>query len=53
MNHLQFFKEGEIMVSKYGQLMPPGEFPDTIAPDTGFIDEIVVNCHVSVVKILL
>ena len=41
------------MVSKYGHLMPPGAFPDTIAPDTGFIDEIVVNCHVSVVKILL
>ena len=41
------------MVPKYGHLMSPGAFPDTIAPDTGFIDEVVVNCDVSVVKIHL
>ena len=27
-SHLQFFEVGEIMVSKYGYLMLPGEFPD-------------------------
>ena len=53
LSHLQFFKVGKIMVSKYGHLMPLGAFTDKITPDTDFTDEAVVECDVPVVKILL
>ena len=44
---------GEIMLSKYGYLLPPGTFPDKATPDIDFIDESVVQCYVPFVKILL
>ena len=54
MSHLQFFKVGEIMVSKYGHLMLlSGAFPDKFSPDIDFTDEAVGQCAVPVVKILL
>ena len=53
MRHLQFFKVGEIMVSKYGRLMLRGTFSDKVTPDIGFTDEAVVQCDVPVVKVLL
>ena len=43
----------EIMVSKYGHLMPPGTFPDKATPDICFTVEAVVQCDVPVVKVLL
>ena len=53
LSHLQFFKVGKIMVSKYGHLMLPGTFTDKITPHIDFTDEAVVQCDVPVVKILL
>ena len=54
LSHLQFFKVGEIMVSKYGRLMLPSvAFPDKVTPDIDFTNETVVQCDVPVVKILL
>ena len=53
LNLFTFFKAGEIMVSKYEHLMPPGVFPDKIIPVIHFTDETVVLCDVLVVKILL
>ena len=42
------------MVSKYGYLMLPGAFPDIESyPDIDFTDEVIVQCYVPVVKILL
>ena len=42
------------MLSKYGHLMlPSGVFPDKVTTDIDFIGEIVVQCDVPVVKILL
>ena len=41
------------MVSKYGYLRLPGVFPDKIIPDINFTDEVVVQCVVQVIKILL
>ena len=41
---------GEIIVSKYGQLMLPGVFPDKITSDIDFTDEAVVDHGVPVVK---
>ena len=53
-SHLQFFKVGEVMVSKYGHLMiPSGASPDKVSPGIDFTDEAVVQCDVPVVKILL
>ena len=52
LNHLQFFKVSEIMVSKYGHLIIPRAFPDKATSDIDFTDEVVVQCHVPVVKIL-
>ena len=51
--HLQFFKVGQIMVSKYGHLMLPGVFPDKVTTDIDFTDEAVVQSDVLVVKVLL
>ena len=45
-----FFKDGEIMVSKYG-LMLPGEFPDKVTPDIVFADEAVAQCDIPVIRI--
>ena len=41
------------MVLKYGYLMLPWAFPVKVAPDFDFTDEVVVQCDVPVVKILL
>ena len=38
---------------KYGHLMLPGVFSDKVAPNIDFIDEAVVHCYVTVVKIFL
>ena len=51
--NLQFFKVGEIMMSKYGHLMLPGAFPDKVTPYIDFKDETVVQYDVPVIKILL
>ena len=54
LSHLQFFKVCEIMVSKYGHLiLPSGTFPDKVSPDIDFADEALVQCDVTVLKILL
>ena len=41
------------MVSKYGFLMLPGAFQDKVTPDIGFADQVVVQCELPTVKILL
>ena len=52
MNHLHFFKVGQVM-SKYGHLILPREVPDKVTPDIGFIDEALVQYYdVPVLKIL-
>ena len=38
---------------KYGHMMLPGAFPGKVAPDINFTDEIVAQCYVPVIKILL
>ena len=38
----QFFKVGEMVVSKSGHLMLPGAFPEKVTPDIDFKDEAVV-----------
>ena len=54
LSHLQLFKVGKIMLSKYRHLMlPSGIFPDKVTPGIDFTDEAVVQCDVPVVKILL
>ena len=53
LGHLQFFKVGEIMVLKYGHLTLPEAFPDKVTADIVFTDEAVVQCDITVVKILL
>ena len=40
------------MVSKYGNLMLPGGFPDKVTFDIDFTDEAVVQCAVPVIQIL-
>ena len=50
LNLFTSFKVGEIIVSKYGQLMLPGVFPDKITSDIDFTDEAVVDHGVPVVK---
>ena len=41
------------MVLKYRYLMLPGIFPDKVTPDIDFTDEVVLQCDVPVVKILI
>ena len=54
LSHLRLLKVGKIMLSKYGHLMlPSGTFPDKVTPGIDFKDEVVVQCDVPVVKILL
>ena len=54
LSHLQLFKVGKIMLSKYGHLtLSSGTFPDKVTPGINFTDEAVVQCDVPVVKILL
>ena len=53
LSHLQFFKVGEIMVSKHGYLMLPGTFPDKVTLDIRFRDDAAVQCYVPIVKIFL
>ena len=48
-----FFKVGEIMVWKYGDLLLPGIFPGRTTPAIDFTDEAVVQCDIPVAKILL
>ena len=52
-SNLQFFKVGEIMMLEYGHLILPGAFPDKVTPYINFKYEVVVQCDVPVVKILL
>ena len=52
-NHLQFFKVGGKIMSKYEYLMLPRVFPEKVTPDIDFTDEVGVQCDVPVVKILL
>ena len=47
------FSKCKIMVSKYGYLMLPGVFPCKVIPDIDFKDEVVVQCVVPFVKILM
>ena len=44
LSHLEFFKVGEIMVSKYGYLMLPGPFLDKVTSDIDFTDGVIVQC---------
>ena len=53
LSHLHFFNVGKIMVSKYGHLKLPGVFPDQVTPDIDFTNEVVGQCEVQVVKILV
>ena len=53
LSHLQFFKMGEIIASKYGDLMLPETFPDKVIPHIDFTDEAVVQFDIPVVKISL
>ena len=41
------------MVLKIGDLLLPGVIPDKVSPVINFTDEAVVQCDVTVVKILL
>ena len=41
------------MMSKYKYLMLPGVFPCKFIPDIGFKDDVVVQCVVLVVQILM
>ena len=41
------------MVLKYGHLTLPEAFPDKVTADIVFTDEAVVQCDITVVKILL
>ena len=47
------FSKCKIMVSKYGYLMLPEVFPCKVIPDIDFKDEVVVQCVVPFVKILM
>ena len=47
------FSKCEMMVSKYGYLMLPGAFPVKVISDTDFKDDLVVQCVVPIVKILM
>ena len=44
---------GETVASKYGDLMLPETFPDTVIPHIDFTDEAVVQFDLPVVKITL
>ena len=51
LSHLQLFKVGKIMLSKYEHLMLPSlTFPDKVTPGIDFTDEAVAQCDVPVVK---
>ena len=41
------------MVLKCGYWMLPGAFPDKVTPDIDFPDEVVVQCDVPLLKILM
>ena len=47
------FSKCKIMVSKYGYLMLPEALPYKVIPDIDFKDELVVQCVVPVVQILM
>ena len=47
------FPKCEMMVSKYGYLMLPGAFPGKVISDIDFKYEVVVQCVVPFVKILM
>ena len=54
LSHLQLFKMGKLMLSKYGYLMlPSGTLPNNVTLGIDFTDEAVVQCDVPVVKMLL
>ena len=47
LSHLQLFKVGKIMLSKYGHLMlPSGIFPDKVTPGIGFTGSSCKNTSV-------
>ena len=46
-------RSGKIMVSKYEHLMLPGVFPDQVTPYIDFTVDVVGQCEVPVVKVLL
>ena len=50
---LQFFKVGETIASKYGDVMLPETFPDKLILHIDFTDEAVVQFDIPVVKITL
>ena len=52
--YLQFFKVGKIMVSNYGLFDGySGAFSYKVTPDIDFTDEVVVQCDVPDVKVVL
>ena len=53
LSHLQFFKVGETIASKYGDLMLPETFPDKVITHIDFTDEAVVQFDIPVVKTTL
>ena len=51
---ITIYKVDKVMVSKFGYLMLPGAFPDIESyPYIDFTHEVIVQCYVPVVKILL
>ena len=50
---LQFFKVGETIASKYGDLMLPETFPNKVIPHIDFTDEAVVQFDIPVLKVTL
>ena len=53
LSHLQFFKMGLIMVSKYEHLMLPTALPDKVTVNIDFIVKAVGECDVTAARILL
>ena len=43
---------GKIMVLKNGHLLLPGAFPGKVTPDIDFRDVAIVQCDVTIIKIL-
>ena len=54
MSHLQSFKIGRITRrSKYGHFTLSGVFLDKVIPSIDFTEQVVVQCDIVVVEILL
>ena len=52
-NLFTYYKIGEIMVSKYGHLMLPGEFPVKVTSEFDMTDEAVAQCDVPVLEMIM